>query len=81
MIYANEFYTCRERIAFAKDKKLNPYGATFDDIEGIPWQGRILCGHNPWLEARLVDNLHVFQESASLKRSASLSRASNRAAA
>jgi len=60
-IYANEFYTYRERIAFAKDRKANPYPATFDDIDGIPWQGRIRCGHNPWLEARLVDNLLVLQ--------------------
>jgi hypothetical protein len=58
MIYANESYTYRERIAFAKDKKLNPYRATC-----IPWQRRLRCGHNPWLEARLVDNLHVIQDS------------------
>lgn len=61
MIYTNEFYTYRERIAFTKNKKANPYPATFDDIDDIPWQGRIHCGHNPWLEARLVDNLRVFQ--------------------
>lgn len=62
VIYANKFYSYRERVAFAKDKKANPYPATFDDIEGIPWQGRLRCGHNPWLEARLVDNLFVFQD-------------------
>jgi hypothetical protein len=60
-IYSNEFYTYREQIAFAKDRKANPYPATFDDINGIPWRGRIQCGSNPWLEARLVDNLFVLQ--------------------
>jgi hypothetical protein len=26
-------------------------------MHGIPWEGRILCGHNPFLVARLVDEL------------------------
>jgi hypothetical protein len=63
MIYANKFYSYRDRIAFAKDKKVNPYRATSDDIDGIPWPWRILCGHNPRVEARLVDNLYVIQDS------------------
>ncbi len=28
-------------------------------IEGVRWTGQIICGHNPWLLARLVDNLIV----------------------
>ena len=26
-------------------------------LDGIPWSGEIECGHNPWLYARLVDDL------------------------
>ena len=35
----------------------------YDDIQGIPWTGRIFCGHNPFLGARLVDNLYVTKDS------------------
>ena len=68
IIYANKSYSHSEWIAFAKDKKLSPCNATFDDIDGRPWQGRILCGHNPWLEARLVDNLLVIKDSDGVEK-------------
>ncbi len=55
MIYANEYYTLEERVAFAKDRKLNPYQAQYA-------AGRISCGHNPFLEARLVDNVYVTKD-------------------
>ena len=64
MIYANEYYSLEERVAFAKNKKMNPYKTTYDDINGIPWKGRLFCGHNPFLVARLVDNLYVKKDSS-----------------
>jgi hypothetical protein len=28
-------------------------------LQGLPWEGHVHCGHNPFLEARVVDGLHV----------------------
>jgi len=67
MIYGNEYYTLEERVSFAKSRKLNPYPAYYDDIGGIPWTGRILCGHNPFLVARLVDNLYVTRDAEGIE--------------
>jgi hypothetical protein len=37
-----------------------PYPAKFGQTkEGDPWEGEILCGHDPYLRARLVDDLTV----------------------
>ena len=57
--YVNSQYSLRERIAYAKNKQDNPYPAQFHRLGGVPWLGRIHCGHNPYLYARLVDNLCV----------------------
>jgi len=43
----------------AKSRKSNPYPARFGVLCGVPWQGKIACGHIPWLEARLVTNLRA----------------------
>jgi len=59
LIYVNEQFTLSERIAYAKSKGNNPYPAQFDSIHGVPWTARIICGHNPFLYARLVDDLRV----------------------
>ena len=52
--------------------KRNPYPAKFNTIEveqplqsgevfkqTVPFAGQIVCGHNPFLSARLVDNLRL----------------------
>ncbi len=62
ILYGNEYYNLEERVSFAKNRKSNPYPAQYDDIGGIPWRDRILCGHNPFLVARLVDNLYVTRD-------------------
>jgi hypothetical protein len=60
LLYAHETYTLAERIAWCLlDKKKNPYPAKFVELEGLPWSGQIHCGHNPFLVARLVDDLVV----------------------
>ena len=58
-IYVKEEFSLRERIAYAKNKRNNPYPAIFGSIEGIPYGGMITCGHNPFLYARKVDSLSV----------------------
>jgi hypothetical protein len=58
-IYINNYTSLSERVAYAKSKKNHPYPAQVHKSEGVPWSGRIYCGRNPYLYARLVDDLHV----------------------
>ncbi|MFP6888323.1 MAG: hypothetical protein VCF07_00995, partial [Nitrospinota bacterium] len=37
----------------------NPYPAEFNKIKGVTWEGQIICGHNPYIYARLVEGLKV----------------------
>jgi hypothetical protein len=48
-----------EKIAWRLRRREQPYPAEFATIDGVRWMGQILSGHNPWLEARLVDNLMI----------------------
>jgi len=60
LLYAQETYTLSERIAWCLgNRRRNPYPAEFVKLEGVPWEGEIHCGHNPYLRARLVDDLTV----------------------
>jgi predicted GNAT family N-acyltransferase len=58
-LYLTQNSTLSERMNWARDKNLNPYLAQFHTLDGVPWQGQIHCGHNPFLFARLVDDLAV----------------------
>lgn len=58
-IYINNYTSLRERVAYAKNKKHHPYPAQSHRINGVPWAGRMHCGRNPYLYARLVDDLSV----------------------
>jgi hypothetical protein len=58
-LYATENYTLREQMTWARDRKNNRYPAQFGTLNGVPWEGEIICGHNPYLRARLVDDLSV----------------------
>ncbi len=68
LLYANASYDPSERIAFAKSRKGNPYPARFGVLHGVPWEGEIVCGHNPWLEARLVRNLRADRDATGQER-------------
>jgi hypothetical protein len=57
-LYAAQQYTEAELIAFRTQVR-NPYPAEFVQMNGVRFRGRITCGHNPYLLARLVDNLRV----------------------
>jgi hypothetical protein len=58
-IYVNERYSLSERIAYAKNRKTNPYPAYFGTFKNADCAWEVYCGHNPYLYARLVDDLKV----------------------
>jgi len=57
--YISTQYSPLEKITFANKRRNNPYPAEYFRIDGVPWQGRITCGDNPHLFARIVKNLIV----------------------
>ncbi|MGD0519765.1 MAG: hypothetical protein ABSA48_00790 [Terracidiphilus sp.] len=58
-LYMTHCYTISERLAYSLHPKSNPYRAHFGELDGMPWGGEIICGHNPYLRARLVDDLTI----------------------
>jgi hypothetical protein len=48
-----------EKVTWRLLKRNQPYTADFEFIGGVTWKGQIVCGHNPWLLARLVDDLTI----------------------
>jgi hypothetical protein len=58
-LYIEKTSSASEKVAYAKDMKSNPYPASFGSVGGVQWRGRLLCGHNPHLFARLVSNVRV----------------------
>jgi hypothetical protein len=58
-IYVNEWYSVSERLAYAKSRRGTPYPAQFTSISGVQWEGQIFCGDNPFLFARIVEDIHV----------------------
>ena len=52
---------CRpsEQLEITFGQRSNPYPATFGTLQGVPWQGEVVCGLNPFLFARLVDDLVI----------------------
>lgn len=59
-LYANATFDLSEKIAYAKSSaNFNPYPARFGELSGATWAGEIYCGHNPFLFARIVDDLRV----------------------
>jgi hypothetical protein len=51
-LYANDSYAVSEKMAVAQRRRDNPYPAKVE-------RGVITCGHHPFLQARLVDDLRV----------------------
>jgi hypothetical protein len=58
-LYIQDTASLSEKQSWATNKDRNPYPAKFGALNAVPWQGEIYCGHNPWLFARLVDDLTV----------------------
>jgi hypothetical protein len=53
LLFAVHQYTPEERLRYVKWPKDNPYPATVSKFQ------RITCGHNPFLFARQVSDLHM----------------------
>lgn len=50
----------RDRIDYARNRGGAPYKAYCGTtLDGHPYGDEFFCGHNPWLHARRVNNLHV----------------------
>ena len=59
--YIEKTASLPEKLSYARynrPQKL-PHPAEFERVRGVRFQGRITCGHNPWLHARKVDDLRV----------------------
>ena len=56
--YIEETASLREKLSYARYKK-PAYPAEFERMKGVSYTGQIHCGHNPWLYARLVDDLRA----------------------
>ena len=57
LLYVNRYASLSERLTYARDRKNNPYPAEFDTTDGVSGNTGITCGHNPWLYARIVENI------------------------
>ena len=59
ILYVNATYSLLERLGYANRKQFNPYPAQFG------WTaGEVTCGHNPWLYARIVDQIQAERDEA-----------------
>ena len=59
ILYVSNYSDLSVRVAYAKNKKNYPYHAQFHTLGGVSWTGRITCGYQPCLYARLVDDIRV----------------------
>jgi len=60
LFYLNVYYGIGERVYYGLHRKKNPFKAKFIHNEGTPWPIPVVhCGDNPWLIARLVEDLTV----------------------
>jgi hypothetical protein len=59
-MYRSAEYSLSDQAEYARNKRHDPYPAEFGQtLDGSPWAGEIICGHNPFLHAQLVDDLIV----------------------
>ena len=66
-LYLTAHFSGDEQLAFLSDPSSNPYPATYGTVRvkdgtgerNVPWEGQIMCGHNPYLYARRVNNLRL----------------------
>lgn len=64
VLYEDTSLAPSDQVSILRNPAAHPYPAAYDSIDGIPWQGRILGGHNPYLLARKVKNLRVEDDAA-----------------
>ena len=58
-LYSALKYSISDKFAVVRNRKNTPYPAQARDIDGVPWLGEISCGNNPWLRARIVENVRL----------------------
>lgn len=63
-LYRCTSYTLLDQVNFFGRDRAAGYVAKYGEIGGVPWQGEVTCGDNPWLRARLVDNFRVEKDSS-----------------
>ena len=56
------------QIGYARNEKNYPYPAEFVKLNGVPFDGEIICGHNPFLLARRVYDFHCHTDEYGEKR-------------
>lgn len=59
VLYASATYTLHEQARWAEAPGQNPYRAHSEAMPSSSSSWRIVCGHDPWLEARIVEGLSV----------------------
>jgi len=62
-LYINRFFDPWAQLTVARHRKANSYQAEFLKINGVRWEGRIICGNGPYVIARPVHNVQVSDES------------------
>lgn len=60
-LYSESEYDPSEQIEVLLHPERNPYRAQFGSINGVQWEGQVICGHNPYLFARLVRGLRAVE--------------------
>jgi len=57
--YSSTIYSPDEQMRHSRYNKPEepPYIAEYERLSGVRYQGRITCGHNPYLEAFIADNI------------------------
>ena len=61
-------YSAEEKMHYASNPKDNPYPAVFVKLKGgVPWTAVIVCGHNPFIQAKYVHNLKVYEDDEEIR--------------
>lgn len=70
LLHVASYYALQEQLDIQWPRYgRTPYPATFGQTkEGDPWTGEILCGHDPFLRARIVDDLIVERDANGKER-------------
>jgi hypothetical protein len=69
LVYAGASYDPAELLDYTVNPRVNPYHAQYprrlpapDGRGNVPWHVAVVCGHNPYVTARLVQNLRAIED-------------------
>ena len=60
-LYVSLEYCPSDKLRVARDGRDRVYPAEFSRIGDVPWDGEIICGHDPFLRARRVRKLRLVE--------------------